>query len=254
MENRIPGSTLIAEGQMVPLLVLCISIITFAIATWLGKRVRLRPIPGMALLRSFLSQAIEARSRIHLALGSGQIGGRSTIEAAAGLTLLDHLAKQAVLCGTSLTVSVADPITLAAAQGILGRSAEQSEYPGALPAAAIHYVAPEPIAYASGTAHLIESEKPALEVLLGTYGTECLLIGEASARHGVPTVAGTTNPEALALMHTTANQTLIGEEILATGAYLGEPLHPASLMTEDVLRIITAVLILTGVVLYSLRF
>ena len=66
-------------------------------------------------------------------------------------------------------------------------------------------------------------------------------------------MAGATNPEALALMHATADETLIGEEMLALGAYLGQPLHLGSLTTEDVLRIITAALILIGVVSVSLR-
>ena len=253
MENRIPGSTWIAEGQMVPLLVLCICVITFVIATWLTRRRRLRPIPGMVLLRFLLSQAIEARSRIHLALGSGQIGGCSTIETMAGLTLLDYLAKQSVLCDIPLTVSVADPTTLAAAQGILRRSVEQSEHSDSLPSASVHFIAPDPIAYASGVAHLIERENPALDVLIGTYGPECMLIGEAGARRDVSQVAGTTSPEALALMYPTADETLVGEEIFALGSYLDCPAHLGSLMTEDVLRIITAGLILIGVLFCSLR-
>jgi len=254
MENRIPGSTWIAEGQMVPLLVLCICGITFIIATWLTRRKRLRPISGMSLLRSLLSQAIEARSRIHLALGSGQIGGRSTVETMAGLTLLDYLAKQSVLCDTPLTISVADPTTLAAAQGILRRSVEHSEHPDSLPSASAHFIAPDPIAYASGVAHLIEREEPALAVLIGTYGPECMLIGEVVTRRDLSQVAGTTSPEALALMYATADETLVGEEIFALGGYLDCPAHLGSLMTEDVLRIITAGLILIGVVFYSLRF
>lgn len=253
MEKYVPGSTLVAEGQLVPVLVLCISVITFVIATWLTRQRRLRAVSGMALLRSLLSQAVEARSAIHLALGHGGIGGWSTVETAAGLTLLEHLARQSALCDTPLTVSVADPTTLAAAQGILQRSAAQSEHPGGASTTAIHFVAPDPVAYASGAAHLIERERPALNVSIGTYGPEYLLIGEAGARHGISQVAGTTNPEALALMHTAADETLIGEEIFALGAYLGEPLHSGSLMTEDVLRIVTAALILVGVVFYSLR-
>ena len=75
MENYIPGITLVAEGRLVSLLVLCISVITFVIATWLTRRRRLRAMSSMAQLRLLLSRSIEARSRVHLALGSGQIGG-----------------------------------------------------------------------------------------------------------------------------------------------------------------------------------
>ena len=51
-----------------------------------------------------------------------------------------------------------------------------------------------------------------------------------------------------------ADETLVGEDIFALGSYLDCPAHLGSLMTEDVLRIITAGLILIGVVFYSLRF
>jgi len=253
MGSRILDSVLIAEGQVVPLLVLCISVITFIITTWLTRSRRVGGAPGLVLLRSLLSQAVEARSRVHLTLGKGSIGGRSTVETTAGLTLLDYLARQAVLCDTPVTVSVGDPTTLAAAQGILQGYMEQREEPVAQPPPAIHFIAPDPTAYACGTASVIESEEPALNVALGTFGPEYLLIGESAARTGTAQIAGTTNPEALALMQVTADEVVIGEEIFSTGAFLDRPQHLGSSLTEDVLRIVTALLILAGVVLVSAR-
>jgi len=254
MENYIRGITLVTEGQLVSLLVFCVAALTFVIATWLTRRRRLRAISSMAQLRLLLSRSVEARSRVHLALGSGHIGGRTTIETTAGLTLLKQLAKQSAQCETPLTVSVADPTTLAAAQGILYEAAESSEHPGGSPAATVQFVAPDPMAYASGAAQIISEEKPALDIMVGTYGPEYLLVSEAGSRDEASQIAGATNPEALALMHATADETLIGEEMLALGAYLGRPMHLGSLTTEDVLRIITAALILIGVVSVSLRF
>ena len=254
MDTSILGSISITEGQIVPLIVLAISIITFAGASLLTLARQLRPIPAMTLLRSLMSQAIEARSGIHLGLGSGHIGGRSTAETATGLTLLEHLAQQSAVCDTPLTVSVADPITLAAAQGIVRRSMGQSERSDIRPPVEIHFIAPEPIAYASATAHLIERDKPALSILIGTYGPEYLVIGSAATRAGTAQVAGTPNLEALPLMYAAADETLVGEEVFGLGGYLGRSTHLGSLMAEDILRAVTAVLILAGVVVYSLRF
>jgi hypothetical protein len=253
MGAGILGSVWISEGQEVSLLVLCVSVITFAIAIWLARSRRLRRIPGMVSLRSLLSRAVEASSRVHLALGSGWIGGGSTVETTAALSVLDYLAKQSVLCDTPVTVSVGDPTTLAAAEGILLGYEEQREDTARQPTSAVHFVAAEPLAYASGAAVLNESEGPALTVALGTYGPEYLLIGESGARQGVAQVAGTTNLEALAMMHISADATLIGEEMFAVGAFLDRPQHLGSSLTEDTLRIITALLILVGVVLVSVR-
>lgn len=253
MGTGILGSMRISEGQEVSLLVFCISVITFAIAIWFARSRRLRRMPGMVSLRSLLSQAVEASSRVHLALGSGRIGGGSTVETTAALSVLDYLAKQSVLCDTPVTVSVGDPTTLAAAEGILLGYEEQREDIAKRPASALHFVAPEPLAYATGAAAVNESEQPALTVALGTYGPEYLLMGEAGARQGMAQVAGTTNLEALTMMHISADATLIGEEIFAAGAFLDRPEHLGSSLTEDVLRIITAVLILVGVVLVSAR-
>ena len=253
MGTEILGSRWISAGQEVSLLVLCISVITFVIAIWVARARRLRRIPGIVSLRSLLSQAVEASSRVHLALGSGRIGGGSTVETTAALSVLEYLAKQSVLCDTPVTVSVGDPTTLAAAEGILLGYEQQREDAAKQSTSTLHFVAPEPLAYASGAAVINESEQPALTVALGTYGPEYLLIGESGARQNVAQVAGTTNLEALAMMHMSADATLIGEEIFVAGAFLDRPQYLGSSLTEDVLRVVTALLILVGVLLVSVR-
>ena len=63
-------------------------------------------------------------------------------------------------------------------------------------------------------------------------------------------LGGTDDVQAQALIYSTSDHPLVGEEVYASGAYLkaGE-LHNASLRTQDILRFGIIILILLAVVL-----
>ena len=63
-------------------------------------------------------------------------------------------------------------------------------------------------------------------------------------------LAGTDDVQSQALFYGTADHPLIGEELFAGGAYLGEgEVHKASLRAQDIVRILIIVAILLGTLL-----
>ena len=85
--------------------------------------------------------------------------------------------------------------------------------------------------------------------MAGQFGPEVLLLTEAQRRSGAQQIAGSSDYEAVALMFITADHTLIGEEIFASGAYLERRrTHIASLLAQDGLRWVLIVLIIAGFV------
>jgi len=74
-------------------------IAVFGIA-WTGRRLTLRPLPGLETLRGQQSRAIESGTRLHLSLGTSGIGGGNTAVTLAGLAILESLADEAAATDT----------------------------------------------------------------------------------------------------------------------------------------------------------
>ena len=70
-------------------------------------------------------------------------------------------------------------------------------------------------------------------------------MGEMGARQGIRQIVGTADPRTLPLVYASADQTLIGEEMFAGGAYTSrEPIQIASLLAMDWVRWLVIVMIL----------
>ncbi len=199
-----------------------------------GHHSGLRTISGLEALPSSVGRSAETGQPLHVSVGVEGIGGLGTAQTWAGLSLLAQLADEAASCDTPLIVTVADPTVLPVAQDILRRAYARQGNPEGYDPAQVRYVAPLPMAYAAGVAGLVEREPLTGNVMIGAFGDEYLLIAEAGARQGLHQVVGTANPTTLPLMYASADETLIGEEMFAAGAYTQRlPAQIGSLLTED---------------------
>jgi hypothetical protein len=91
-------------------------------------------------------------------------------------------------------------------------------------------------------------------VMVGDFGDEYLLMGETAARRGAGHIGGTSHPNTLPFIYASAEETLLGEEIYAAGAYLQQkPTHLGSLMSQDAMRWLVFLIILVGIIFSSLR-
>ncbi len=211
-----------------------------------GKAGQLRALPGMAELPALIGRAAETGQPLHVSVGVAGVGGSTTAETWAGLTLLEQLADQAAACDTPLIVTVADATVLPLAQSILWRAYVRSGNPGGYDPTKVRLIAPDPMAYAAGVAGLLEREPLAANVMVGSFGDEYLLMGETGARRGLRQIVGTADPRTLPQVYASADETLIGEEMFASGAYTARlPIQVGSLFTEDWARwaVIAAILI-----------
>lgn len=88
--------------------------------------------------------------------------------------------------------------------------------------------------------------------MVGSFGDEYLLMGETAARQGMAHIGGTSNPNTLPFIYASAQETLLGEEIYAAGAYLQKrPAHLGSLAAQDLMRWLVALFMLAGIVIAS---
>jgi hypothetical protein len=212
-----------------------------------GKAGELRPLPGFEELPELVGRAAETGQPLHVSVGVDGIGGSTTAETWAGLTVLRQLANAAAACDTPLLVTVSDATVLPIAQDILWRAHLRSGTPEGYDPTHVQLIAPEPMAYAAGVAGILERESLTANVMIGSFGDEYLLMGETGARRGVYQIVGTSAPQTLPLVYASADRTLIGEETFAGGAYTSRlPIQIASLLAEDWARWVLAAGILVA--------
>jgi Domain of unknown function (DUF6754) len=236
--------------------ILLVLLLTFVVALLLGRqRIRqgavpvLRPIAGFNFLRGAMQRAIETGRTVHVALGMGGAHTNSLADSLAGLEVLQSLSERSAAVGVSPIVTVADATLLPMAQDVVRHSGEGGIGGTRRPAPDVRWLSSEPAAYAAGVMRILGAERVEANVMVGAFGGEYLLMGEAADRHRCQHVGGVSDPTVLPLVYATAQHVLVGEDMYAAGAYLArKPWHLASLWAQDVLRWVIVLVIVVSVV------
>lgn len=243
---------------MTPVITLLILVVLFLALFLLTRRVQagsvvaLRPLRGYAGLRGQVGRAIESGSQMHVTLGRASLIGDASPTSISALTVLDHVARDGCANSTPPLVTLADGTLLVAAQASLLHGYRQAGRSTDYDPAAAQFIADNtaPIPYSGGVASLIHQEKVTSNLMVGRFGSELGIITEAAARKQIDQLVGSDDPNGLALAAAVTSSLLIGEELLAAGAYLEQkPQQLASLKLQDVLRWLVAAGILLAAVL-----
>lgn len=240
---RIWESTFISEEGLWALIALGVFALLFMLLTLralLAGPFAIRILPVVERIRAGFGRAMETGEPVHVALGTGGLGDLSTADTLAGLSLVSYLAQRGAVAEVPLRVRVAEPTALAGALAVLQQGAVQVGYPDVFDPAQAEFVAPTPLAYATGVADAIRREPMVINAMIGRFGAEALLPAEAGIRRGLTQVGGTSIPSAIPLLGTVVPDPLVGEEVYAVGAALGQEGHTGSLVTQDVFRVLLA--------------
>jgi hypothetical protein len=239
---------------LVLLLVFLFFFLIFTVRAKSGARFGLRRIAVYARLQHLISQATESGRPIHVGMGSGQIGSSYTAEAVMGLTVFDLVARHAAASDLPVLGSTGDPTILAAGQGVLQVARREAGYAESYTGRELGFYAPDPLAYAVGVQHDLRRKDYLASILLGRYGAEGLWISESVGAQPMVQLGGAVDPSAQALLQFSLDDTVIGEEVYAAGAYLHRPSHLGSLATQDIIRIALILSIIAGVIMISLGY
>lgn len=219
-----------------------------------GRTVQLRPLSAYTAVREEIGRAVESGSQIHLTLGQAGLTSVASPTSIAALTVLDALAKDGCANATPPRVTVGEGTLLPAAQDSLLRAYHDAQFTSGFEPGAAEFIASdtEPFAYAAGVTSVAHQQSVSNNVAVGRFGAEIALIAAAAERKNPGQVIGTDDPVALALAAAVTPNLLIGEELLAAGAYLeGEPGHLATVQVQDLVRLLLAGAIL-GLAVYQL--
>lgn len=221
-------------------------VIVLAAASWSvfllrgrqGKTAVLRPLPAYQALDGHVGRAIESDSQLHISLGRASLADTSSPASIAALAVLNKMATDGCANGTPPLVTVGDGTLLPIAQESLRfahDAAKESEDPGMA-----RFIAADdqPYVYAGGVAVGLQQNKVISNVLVGKFGAEIGIITESANRQDMEQLIGSDDITAVALGSMVTDNLLIGEELLASGAYLdGTMAQIASLQAQDILRV-----------------
>ncbi len=215
-------------------------LVTYFLVADRSPREALRRIPFFDALVGALALAMEAGWGVHQGLGAGRLWGDEGAAGFAGLTALEGMGRMA-LRGDHPPQSSAGGglLTLLAFNRwrMLYRSAARVpdvfpfQIPGMLP-----------WGYTAGVLAFGEGNTEQAG-FIGHYGAEAGLLTESAPR----VLAASEDPSTQALLYAVADHTLVGEEVFASGAYLENgPSHIASLIVQDVFRILVLLALLAA--------
>lgn len=229
--------------------------IFFSIINKDRKSILLRPIKAYEKIEKEITVSVEDGTQLHISLGRGGITGPESAAGLAGLSLLKQVIEKSSMCDHPPVASTGNPVLSILAQDTIQGSsqaislAEQGKNPSG------ELTGVTPFSYAVGTLTTIRDDNVSANVHTGWFGNEIIWLTTAGERQSSPTIAGTAQLPAQAVIYASASDPLIGEELYAGGAYLGAgKMHEASITTQDVVRWIIIVLILVSVLFNLLGF
>jgi len=216
-----------------------------------GQEVSLREHAGYDALSKQIVRVVEGGQKIHFSLGRGSLDSASNPASIAALIALNYLEEQAVGGEERTVVSAGDGTLMLSAQDSLRTVSANNGRLDDFFRSGARFVAAsdQSMALAGGVSEMINRGDLGSNIMMGRFGSEIAIIGEAAERQDMEQVVGSDDPIAMALSVPITDNLLVGEELFASGAYLeGKPSQIASLQVQDILRVLAA----AGIVLAAL--
>jgi len=209
-----------------------------------------RPLEALQSLPTTVGEAVETGRRLHISLGTGTIGQADTAAALAGLTVLDQISEVAVVSDKPPVVTTGDGVAALLAQDTLQHVYSRQNASERYDPTSARVAGLTPASFGAAVTTMVKDDALAGTVLVGSVGSEAVLLAEAGRRANITTLAGSLDPAAQALLFAAADYPLIGEDLFAGGAYIGRhPGHVASLRAQDVMRLLVGAAIVVGALL-----
>lgn len=232
-------------------ILLCLGLILYYILSdHTRAKINLRSIQAFSHFRREVDLAVEAGKRLHISLGRGNINDLQGGSAFIGLTILDRCARAASNSDRPPMTTSGDGVITILSQDTLQSTYRSLATEQRYDPTNARLTGLSPMAYAAGAMPTIHDEQISANIFAGHFGTEIALLTEAGERSRSLTVGGSDSIHAQAVLYATSDETLLGEELYAAGAYLGAGVaHSASLRAQDILRWVLMVAIVIGAIL-----
>lgn len=230
-----------ATTQVLSILVMLLGVVATVIVPQFVRRRhdagRLRPLPAYEALVDMTEEAVESGRTILVGLGSTGLGGESTALALAAEEVAYQTVVRAAYGDRAPVVTVSEGTGLALAMDAARKAYRRQGKVAPRGAARWLPAGPRSLAYAAAMTAYMSGDGALGQVLVGRYGVEMALIGEAAVRRGGTVIAASTQLDAQAVAYAFSTQPLIGEELFQASAYLSASrVRRGEALAMDVLR------------------
>lgn len=206
----------------------------------------IRRIPGLDAIAEAIGRCTEMGKPVLYVPG---IDDMDNIQTIASMVILENVAKVIGEYDSDLIVPIRPPFVVPVAEEMVKKGYLDAGRPDAYRPENVRFISDEQFAYAAGVNGIIMREKPAANLLLGSFFAESLVIAETGVLNGAIQVAGTANEHQLPFFVAACDFTLIGEELYAASAYLSRmPELVGSLKGSDWAKIVLIVIMLLGTI------
>jgi len=214
------------------------------------KAPTIRKIAGLDAIQEAVGRATEMGRPVHFSPGIAGLATDTGPQTLAGLSVLAHVAELAAKYKTTLWTTIRIPQVQPLAAEIVRQAYVKAGAPDDYDPDKIIYLSDTQFAYASGVVGLMHREKVAANIMIGGFWAESLLFAEGAYLVGAIQVAGTANTSQIPFFVAACDYCLIGEEILAAGAYISkDPIQLGAIWGQDYGKLITIVLVVVGTIL-----
>jgi hypothetical protein len=245
---------IINEGLVASFVLLIIVLAEILVALFLartGKYVpKIRKIAGLEAIEEAVGRATEMGRPITFTTGLGGIRDQYYYQTVAGLSILGHTSELAAKYGAKLLYFPYDPTIMPMAHEIVEQSYIRAGKPEAFNPENIQYLGGDQFPWAFGVLGATYREQSAANIHMGPFWAESLILAEAGFYTGAIQVAGTANYHQIHFFVVAADYALIGEELMAAGAYLSkDPTQIGSLWGADFGKLTAMILCFVGILL-----
>jgi len=235
---------------------LVILLISFGITMFFWNKVKqgkipaLRDMPVINAINEAIDRATEMGKPVIFTPGLSSLEGADAYQTLAGLSILRYISRKAAAQDTRLIVGCSKATIVPVAEDIIQTACREVGKPEAAKLQEVDYLSDQQFAYAAAYIGRMHREKAASNIFTGTLWAESLIFAMAGHSAGCYQVGGTAVWTQMAYIVPVCDATLLGEELMAVGAYLsGEIQQLATIASHDVLRLIGIITLIASVIL-----
>ena len=214
-----------------------------------GWRFELRSLPAYEAIAEGIGRAAERGEKIHFTCSTVSVTTKDGLTTLAAMGTAVEIARLAAVYDVPLVISVPSAEHLVILQELV-ETGYRSE--GMESKADFRFLAG---GYTAGILGTLQRENIGINILLGWFMLDALLLAEAGAIKGIFQVAGTGSQWQLPFFIACCDYVLIGEEVYAAAALASrDPVLMSTVFIHDIYKFLGLALMVIGVGLVSLGY
>ncbi len=243
---------MLIQGRLAGLVFLIVTIGTmlYGISKAKSKLPYVRKIAGLEAITEAVGRATEMGKAVFCTPGWADVTSGNAGAVFAALDIIGHVARMTAKYDTRLIVAVSFPNVYPLAEQTVQQAylmeGKREKYDPDM----VRFTSQEQYAYAAAVLGMIQREKVATCVFVGHFASEAVDFAEAAVAVDAIAIAGTTSTYQLPYFTAACDYTLIGEELLAAGAYISQDAaRLGSVQGQDYAKLVAFGLMLLGAIL-----